>query len=77
MEALRRYISDRDRLNALAMACGTKPIYLRQIACAHRRASPRLTQLIELHTHGAVSRGELRPDIYGEPIAQPNAQQVA
>lgn len=66
MESLRLYIADRDRLHALARACGTKPIYLRQIVCAHRRASPRLTQLIEMHTGGKVPRAELRPDIYGD-----------
>lgn len=70
MESLRLYIADRDRLLALASACGTKPIYLRQIACAHRRAGPRLTQLIELHTAGKVSRCELRPDIYGDSHLQ-------
>lgn len=70
MEALRLYIADRNRLHALARACGTKPIYLRQIACAHRRAGPRLTQLIELHTGGQVPRAELRPDIYGETTFQ-------
>lgn len=39
--------------------------YLYLVAGGHRRPSTDLTLKIELHSCGAVSRAELRPDIFG------------
>lgn len=60
------YIKDHGR-NALAEAVESVPAYLSQIAHGHRKASPKLALAIERATGGAVSRHELRPDIYPDP----------
>lgn len=68
---LSAYIQDTDRKVALAAACGTSPDYLWQIATAWngRRAGKALAILIEDRTDGAVTRYDLRPDIFGaEPM---------
>lgn len=48
----------------LAIACGTSVAYLSQIAYGYRRASHEMARAIEDATGGAVTRGDLRPDIY-------------
>jgi len=56
---------DKDAVQALADACGTKPVYLGQIARGHRKASYMLAKGIQRATKGAVTVHDLRPDIYG------------
>jgi DNA-binding transcriptional regulator YdaS (Cro superfamily) len=59
----------RDRL---ADAVGAAKEYLSQVAYGHRRASPALALRIEEVTVKAVSRHDLRPDIY--PVAGADAE---
>ena len=47
-----------------AGALGCTSQYLSRVARGERQASPRLTLRIEEWSHGAVSRHELRPDVY-------------
>jgi DNA-binding transcriptional regulator YdaS (Cro superfamily) len=68
--SLHDYISDRNRSEALASACGTKSIYLRHIALGHRKASPSLARLIEQHSGGKVTAQSLRPDIWSPITAE-------
>lgn len=58
-----------DEKRALAEAAGTEVIYLIQIAGGHSSPSPKLAKRIEDATKGAVTRGELRPDVFGEAAA--------
>lgn len=53
----------------IANAVGSSPAYISQIAYGHRDPSPVLAQEIERATGGAVTRGDLRPDVYGLPSA--------
>lgn len=48
---------------ALAEATETKVVYLSQVAYEHRLASQKLALKIEHATSGAVTRGDLRPDL--------------
>lgn len=63
------YIEDIPRRRKLADDVGTVPEYLWQIATGRRDASPRLAILIDEATNGAVSKAELRPDIFGDRAA--------
>lgn len=67
--SLSEYIADPERRRMLADAAGTDPQYLWQIATGWRgkRASPALARAIERATNGAVTRYELRPDIFDAP----------
>lgn len=51
----------------LARAVGSDPQYMWQLVTGWRgkRPSPELARRIESATNGAVSRYELRPDIFG------------
>jgi DNA-binding transcriptional regulator YdaS (Cro superfamily) len=53
---------------ALADALGTSPDYLWQIATNWngRQASPKLAARIEEATNGAVTRADLRPDLWSD-----------
>ncbi|MCG7898955.1 MAG: helix-turn-helix domain-containing protein [Candidatus Thiodiazotropha lotti] len=62
----------REAATRLAAKCGTKYIYLTQIASGFRKPSGRLTLLLERHSEGKLSRYELRPDLY--PKAQSEQQ---
>jgi DNA-binding transcriptional regulator YdaS (Cro superfamily) len=72
MNALLPYLlaRDRDQIKALADACGTKPVYLSQVARGHRNASHTLAQAIQRATDGEVTVHDLRPDIYGDAPVQ-------
>ncbi|MCB1934145.1 MAG: helix-turn-helix domain-containing protein [Candidatus Accumulibacter sp.] len=74
-KALHDYIRDRERTEALAAACDTKPIYLRHVALGHSKASPKLAMAIERHTDRQVTAASLRPDIWGEPAEQAAGQE--
>ena len=61
------YIEDRGRRACLVAETGVNQQYLWQIATGWRgkRASQILALSIERATDGAVTRHDLRPDIYG------------
>lgn len=52
-----------------ARLIGVVPAYLSQIRSGIRTPSPQLALLIERATNGAVSRQDLRPDVYPEEFA--------
>lgn len=58
-----------DGKKALAEAAETEVIYLIQIAGGHSTPSPKLAKRIEEASKGAVTRAELRPDVFGEAAA--------
>jgi DNA-binding transcriptional regulator YdaS (Cro superfamily) len=64
---LAEYIADADRRAALAKRLATSPQYLWQIATGWRdkRPSALFARKIEEATEGAVTRYELRPDVFG------------
>jgi DNA-binding transcriptional regulator YdaS (Cro superfamily) len=67
MNTLLSYIRSHGKagVQSLADACGTKPVYLSQVARGHRKASHTLANAIEAATQGAVTVHDLRPDIFG------------
>lgn len=50
----------------LAVSAGCAPTTLYMIALGHKRASWKLAARIEAATNGAVTRHDLRPDVFGE-----------
>lgn len=66
IKSLTDYIADKDRLVQLAADTGANPQWLYQVAAEWRnkRASHELARRIEQATDGAVSRTDLRPDIW-------------
>lgn len=58
-----------DQKRELATAASTEVIYLIQIAGGHSSPSPKLAKRIEEATKGAVTREDLRPDVFGEAAA--------
>lgn len=75
---LSTYIADPSRRDALVKTTQANPQYLWQVANSWRgkRASPELAIAIERATKGAVTRSELRPDIW-PPCADAQEKQVA
>lgn len=64
------YLSEvRGRRRELAEALGMSPDYLWQIATEWkgRKAGHETARAIEAATNGAVTRHDLRPDIFGTP----------
>lgn len=63
---LSTYITNWDDRERLAKAVGSSAHYIYQIETGWRgrQASPRLAQAIERATAGAVTRQDLRPDIW-------------
>lgn len=55
---------------ALANAIGVKPPTIHQWICGDRPVPAKQCPRIELATNGAVTKEQLRPDIFGEPQAQ-------
>lgn len=49
---------------ALAEILGSSTGYLRLVFAGHKQAGFLLAQAIEQHTGGAVTKNQLRPDIY-------------
>lgn len=72
------FISDMDQRRLLADEVGTVPDYLWQIARGWRgkRASRVMALAIERATGGAVTRYDLRPDIFGEAPDGPPARKT-
>lgn len=50
----------------LAAALGVSEVYIRSMANGHRRVPAEMAAVIERHTGGAVTRAELRPDVFGD-----------
>lgn len=48
----------------MAREIGTSPAYLYQVGHGIRRASPSLSRKIETVTEGAVTKEDLRPDLW-------------
>lgn len=61
------YISDPAKRAELAVACGTSPAYLYQLATGRRRPKARLAERIEEATSGEVCKIDL---IFGPAPAQ-------
>ncbi|ATX62785.1 MULTISPECIES: transcriptional regulator [Yersinia] len=61
-----RKVSSVEEWQRLADLSCTSPGYLNLIAYGHRKASPALAKRIEVATSGAVTKEQLRPDIYGD-----------
>lgn len=76
---LLEYISDQNARKQLAEDVFTSPEYLWQIASRWRgkRASARLADAIERATNGAVTRYELREDVFGAAPESPKAGEAA
>lgn len=53
-----------DEIEALVKRLDTSEAYLKQIASGFRQAGPKFAKRIEAETSGAVTKAELRPDIY-------------
>lgn len=64
---LSEYLVDVEARSKLARAIAASPDYLYQVATNRRQASPVLAFKIEQATNGAVTRADLRPDIFGAP----------
>lgn len=66
------YIADTERRKTLAHECGTSPEYLWQVASGWRGRRPGLDLVskITAATDGAVTRQELRPDVFCDPPAK-------
>jgi DNA-binding transcriptional regulator YdaS (Cro superfamily) len=58
-----------DERKRVAKECGTSVDYLYQLAGKHRNAGHALTRKIEKATGKAVTKEELRPDIFGDDAA--------
>lgn len=54
----------RQQLEAFCAKAGTNRAYFSQIAYGHRRPSPEMCRRLEAASGYALSRAELRPDIY-------------
>lgn len=63
-----RALSPEDK-RKFAASVGREPDYLAHIANGFKRAGPQLAPLIERATNGAVTRADLRPDIFGQEAA--------
>lgn len=65
MQAYWKSLTVSQRL-ALAVLVNSSSGYLRLVFKGHKRASHLLAKKIEAATHGAVTKEQLRPDIYGD-----------
>lgn len=76
---LRDYISDTARRTALARSIDTSTAYLWQMANSWRgrRVAAERCIAIERATDGAVTRYELRPDVFGPAPKASKAEKVA
>jgi len=65
---LATYIADSSRRSELVAALGCNDDYLWQVATGWRgrKAGPKLAKRIEHATSGAVTRREVRPDLYDD-----------
>lgn len=67
------FASQPGRKRELAAKLGMNPTYLWQLSAAWKgkRVTAELAIRIEEATQGAVTRAELRPDIFGDMVAAP------
>ncbi|MFD3250035.1 MULTISPECIES: transcriptional regulator [Rahnella] len=56
--------------NALAKKVGSSSGYLRLVFNGYKKAGFSLAQRLEEETAGAVTKSQLRPDIYGNTTSQ-------
>ena len=64
---LREYLkSSDDDIKAVAKRANVCVGYIYQIAKGGKKPGPKVAKAIELATNGAVSRADLRPDIYAD-----------
>ncbi|RKT75653.1 YdaS antitoxin of YdaST toxin-antitoxin system [Rahnella aquatilis] len=56
--------------NTLAKKVGSSSGYLRLVFNGYKKAGFSLAQRLEEETAGAVTKGQLRPDIYGNTTSQ-------
>lgn len=56
--------------NALAKKVGSSSGYLRLVFNGYKKAGFLLAQRLEEESAGAVTKSQLRPDIYGNTISQ-------
>lgn len=66
MDTLRAYLGTLSvsQQRAYALRCGTTLGYLRKALCTRPRLDGALVRRLDENSHGAVSRRELRPDIW-------------
>lgn len=57
----------RSEQSALAVRVGSSCGYLRLVFNGHKKAGFSLAKRLEEETGGAVTKNQLRPDIYGNP----------
>jgi hypothetical protein len=79
METLRTYLATLNPVEqaAYATACGTTIGYLRKALSVKPRLDGALVRTLDEKSGGAVSRYELRPDIFGPAPASEEAANVA
>ncbi|WP_227734584.1 YdaS family helix-turn-helix protein [Yersinia proxima] len=65
MQAYWKSLTISQRVN-LASLVSSSSGYLRLVFKGHKRASHSLAKKIEVATNGAVTKEQLRPDIYGD-----------
>lgn len=73
MNAAEFYRRHRDEVEALCQAVGTNLAYFQHLAYGNRRPSAELCVRIERASEGRVTRAELRPDLFGDPLEPPKA----
>lgn len=73
---LKTYISEPDRRADLVAKMGCSNGYLWQVATGWkgRKASIEFAKDVERHTEGAVSRRDMRPDLYEDVDAAANGR---
>ncbi|PZO66352.1 MAG: transcriptional regulator [Pseudoxanthomonas suwonensis] len=74
MNLSKYFAQDCSNRRRLAAAIGVHKMYLWQIGAGQRRPSAELAKRIEEATQGAVTRAELRPDIFGDMVPAPVGQ---
>jgi hypothetical protein len=72
MDTLRQYLNSlpRDRQAAYAKRAGTSIGYLRKALSKGQRFDGALARALDEQSGGAVSRHDLRPDVFGQPEAR-------
>lgn len=79
MDSLRTYLSSLSPPDQAhyARQAGTTIGYLRKVLSTGQRLGGALVRRLDEESKGAVSRQELRPDIFGEPeAADPDADRI-
>ena len=67
MDAITFYKSNETRtIESVCERAGTNLAYFKQIAYGHRKPSPALARRLEQESEGAMTRRQLRPDIFAD-----------